>query len=365
MTTFCWLPPESVVIGSLGVAELDPQAVDVARPGARACAPATAGRGERSRSSVAMPKFSRIGLRLEQRLSAALARDVGDALATAQRLQERVLPVALEAGQPDELAGAEGQPGHLRARPRPAARCGRVGGLRGRGVRRRSSAAPAPRRSRSWRSSVATVSPQRITVQRSPISAISSIRCEMNTTAAPAVTRSRTSAKSRSRVGDIQRRGGLVEDQDLRVAHQRRGPGSRPVDRSATAPRRACRAEARRRAAPRGPRRARCRSRAAGTPVRNSPSVPIQTLSSTDRGSTTSTSWKTVATPAAAERRGDATRSSRSPPISIDPASGRWTPARIFTSVDLPDPFSPTMQCTSPPRSSNEQSFSAGWPRTP
>ena len=30
------------------------------------------------------------------------------------------------------------------------------------------------------------------------------------------------------------------------------------------------------------------------------------------------------------------------PPTSSSPLSGRWTPARIFTRVDLPAPFSPT-----------------------
>src|SRR5438093_153637 len=41
------------------------------------------------------------------------------------------------------------------------------------------------------------------------------------------------------------------------------------------------------------------------------------------------------------------------------PPSGRWTPARILTSVDLPAPFSPTRPCTSPPNSSISPSSSA------
>jgi hypothetical protein len=41
------------------------------------------------------------------------------------------------------------------------------------------------------------------------------------------------------------------------------------------------------------------------------------------------------------------------------PLSGAWTPERILTRVDFPEPFSPTMQCTSPARSSIEQERSA------
>src|SRR5439155_11535664 len=41
------------------------------------------------------------------------------------------------------------------------------------------------------------------------------------------------------------------------------------------------------------------------------------------------------------------------------PRSGRCTPARIFTSVDFPAPFSPTSPCTSPPCRWIETSSSA------
>src|SRR5262249_8162674 len=41
------------------------------------------------------------------------------------------------------------------------------------------------------------------------------------------------------------------------------------------------------------------------------------------------------------------------------PASGRCTPVRIFTRVDLPEPFSPMTACTSPARNSAEQERSA------
>ena len=47
------------------------------------------------------------------------------------------------------------------------------------------------------------------------------------------------------------------------------------------------------------------------------------------------------------------------------PASGACTPLRIFTSVLLPEPFSPTRAWTSPARSSNEASLSAWVGRTP
>src|SRR5262245_28587463 len=48
-----------------------------------------------------------------------------------------------------------------------------------------------------------------------------------------------------------------------------------------------------------------------------------------------------------------------SPSRTSRPPSGRWTPARILTSVDLPAPFSPTRPCTSPPWSSMSPSSSA------
>lgn len=47
------------------------------------------------------------------------------------------------------------------------------------------------------------------------------------------------------------------------------------------------------------------------------------------------------------------------PSIAIAPASGWYTPARIFTRVDLPAPFSPTRACTSPGYSSMDPSSSA------
>src|SRR6185437_15597459 len=47
-------------------------------------------------------------------------------------------------------------------------------------------------------------------------------------------------------------------------------------------------------------------------------------------------------------------------PLTVSvPLSGWCTPARIFTSVDLPAPFSPSSACTSPPRSVTDPSIRA------
>ena len=47
------------------------------------------------------------------------------------------------------------------------------------------------------------------------------------------------------------------------------------------------------------------------------------------------------------------------PSISSSPESGWYTPARIFTMVDLPAPFSPTSACASPANSSIVPSMTA------
>ncbi len=47
------------------------------------------------------------------------------------------------------------------------------------------------------------------------------------------------------------------------------------------------------------------------------------------------------------------------PSTSMVPSSGFWTPYRIFISVDLPAPFSPTMACTVPARTSMSMSWLA------
>src|SRR4051812_16694876 len=59
--------------------------------------------------------------------------------------------------------------------------------------------------------------------------------------------------------------------------------------------------------------------------------------------------WKTMPMPAPIASAGEENDSSR-PSTSIVPESGFWTPYRIFISVDLPAPFSPTRACTVPRR---------------
>src|SRR5581483_138571 len=54
--------------------------------------------------------------------------------------------------------------------------------------------------------------------------------------------------------------------------------------------------------------------------------------------------------PCSSAVRGESIDTSR-PSIRIAPASGRIRPERMPISVDLPAPFSPSRQCTSPPRS--------------
>ena len=62
--------------------------------------------------------------------------------------------------------------------------------------------------------------------------------------------------------------------------------------------------------------------------------------------------------PAAFAAAGPGSVTSRPLTLSV-PLSGWCTPARIFTRVDLPAPFSPTNACTSPARRSTDPSISA------
>src|SRR5580698_10512993 len=50
-------------------------------------------------------------------------------------------------------------------------------------------------------------------------------------------------------------------------------------------------------------------------------------------------------------------------PSLIVPSSCRWMPAKIFMSVDLPAPFSPTTPSTSPSSSDNDTWWRTGTPR--
>jgi hypothetical protein len=81
------------------------------------------------------------------------------------------------------------------------------------------------------------------------------------------------------------------------------------------------------------------------------------TLSSGNRLS----SWDTTATPprAASAVLANATGD---PSISRRPESGRTDPVRIFTSVDLPAPFSPSSACTVPGRTAKSVGCSATTP---
>ena len=52
----------------------------------------------------------------------------------------------------------------------------------------------------------------------------------------------------------------------------------------------------------------------------------------------------------------------RSPSSSIAPAVGAWSPARIFRSVDLPAPFSPSSPWIEPASTARSTSSSASVP---
>ena len=76
--------------------------------------------------------------------------------------------------------------------------------------------------------------------------------------------------------------------------------------------------------------------------------MPMPIFSSTERFGKSDRSWKITWIPSwrawCGVRYGWATPSM----VIVPPTSGAWTPERILISVDLPDPFSPTRQCTSP-----------------
>ena len=225
-----------------------------------------------------------------------------------------------------------------------------------------SSAAPVIRPT-SWRGvqaprpRLATVSPERMTVMRSPISSSSSIRWVMKITPTPSAASRAISANNRSRVttssaevasSRIRMRGRRSSARTMQQAcRSLRERSSMAVDRSAGRSRSSSSAALARR-----------RFSRAGTLVRQVSSAPSQMLSSTGRASATRTSWKTVTTPCCWADLGLRSWTS-APATSTRPESGACTPLRIFTSVLLPEPFSPTRAWTSPARSSNEQSLSA------
>src|SRR5436309_1225048 len=86
--------------------------------------------------------------------------------------------------------------------------------------------------------------------------------------------------------------------------------------------------------------------------------VPTKMFSATLRSGKSVGSWKMIAIPAVCDCFA-LSKIASSPSRTSRPASGRWTPARILTSVDLPAPFSPTRPCTSPGKSAMSPSSSA------
>ncbi len=90
-------------------------------------------------------------------------------------------------------------------------------------------------------------------------------------------------------------------------------------------------------------------------------SWPRKMFSAMVRPSTTSSSWYIVAIPRSMAACGSAI-STPSPCQLISPPSGRCTPASVLMSVDLPAPFWPSTQCTSPARTSRSTPRSAWTP---
>ena len=73
--------------------------------------------------------------------------------------------------------------------------------------------------------------------------------------------------------------------------------------------------------------------------------------------------WCTKLMPRRRKSPGFSGRSTASPlKSSRPPGSGAWKPARILTSVDLPEPFLPSRPCTSPGATLNETPASARAP---
>ena len=90
-------------------------------------------------------------------------------------------------------------------------------------------------------------------------------------------------------------------------------------------------------------------------------SAPSTTFSSTVRLSASMKCWCTMPIPAAIASPGVEKLTSR-PPTEMVPSSGRCIPYRIFISVDLPAPFSPTSACTVPARTAKCTSLLATTP---
>ena len=168
-------------------------------------------------------------------------------------------------------------------------------------IRRTSSRGVQPPRS-----SVATVSPERMTVMRSPISLISSMRCVMKMTPTPSRAEARRPSRrggraSRRRAPRSPRRGSGSRGLAQQRAHDAAGLA---VAQRELLDRRVEVERARPSSSVKHLAGARALLARAGRARARAPSVPSQTLSSTERASATSTSWKTVTMPSSCAERG-------------------------------------------------------------
>ena len=215
-----------------------------------------------------------------------------------------------------------------RARGRPSARSAAAGRTRPTG--------PPP-----------TVCPSRRTVMRSASSKISLSRCETKITATPSARRRRTTPKSDSTSSSVSE---LVGSSRIRTrasiesaraisticcwSGRRRRTGQRrvevevePGERFAGTPARRRASRSGRRARPCGG-RGRCSRRSRGRERASSPGVTV------------AMPWRSASV--------GLRKLVGLPPSVIAPLSGCTCPERIFSSVDLPEPFSPSSACTSP-----------------
>ncbi len=145
-----------------------------------------------------------------------------------------------------------------------------------------------------------------------------------------------------------QRGGRLVHEEDAGVGGEAAADRDDLALRHGQRSRRGRRAEGRRRAAraPPAPSPASAAAAAAAAAPPSSRSMAI--FSSTVRLGKSERSWKITWMPSARACCG-VRAACATPSMTISaPGSGAWTPVRILISVDLPDPFSPTRQCTSP-----------------
>ena len=153
-------------------------------------------------------------------------------------------------------------------------------------------------------------------------------------------------------LGQGQARGRLVHDDQPRVERQRLGDLDQLPLRERQLGDRRVRAEIDAEAVEQRLRRWRAaslRSTSLSGPPRSG-SRPMKTLAATSRLSNRLSSWWTKAMPPAMASADGEPGVVRAPSMRIVPLVGAVTPPRIFISVDLPAPFSPTRPITSPRR---------------